>query len=34
VVSAILGTYEVLTCSRERADGRDWLMIRLRRFGL
>ena len=34
VVPAILGAYEVLDCTRKQADGRDWLVVRLRRFGL
>jgi hypothetical protein len=29
---AALGAYEVLGCTREEADGRRWLSVRLRRF--
>ena len=32
LINAALGTYEVLGCTRERADGQPWLTVRLRRF--
>jgi len=32
LINATLGTYEVLGCTREQANGQSWLTVRLRRF--
>jgi hypothetical protein len=34
IVPAVLGTYEVVGCTREQVEGTSWLAVRLQRFSL